>query len=390
MNLNFFKKQEPQKAPEMNESNFQSFSIKTPELPTIIEKNNQDYISYGLDNMYPSSLNNLVKQSAMQSAIIRTKAKMMSGSAFLINGAKDEIDSENIFKTLDPKTQKDLNNFFENNGDDLNDIKLKMSDDFQRYGAMCAEIIYSMDWSRIAKIKYIQVANIRSGKMINGKVEKYYYSKNWADRRETPIEIYAYDEDDKTHYNQLIYIKQGNLDYYGEPSYESCLKWVAIDAKLGRFHDSAISKNFNMGMSITIYGAPADEAKREGIVRNLKRQYEGEDNAGKTAVFFADSKDTATEVKPIEVSNLDKNLLVLSDQCVSHILTANSATTPLLFGITTAGQLGGNTELETGYKIFNKMVVQPDREILERFFNKILKHNNVPVTVKLQEFNPTI
>lgn len=378
--FNFSKKETPVTS-QIDENSFFSFSLKTPELPTIKEKANQDYVSYGDDNNYPQNINTLICQSAMQSAIIRTKAKMMAGDSILIN----DVEVEQL--TISSKT--DIIRFIEDNN--LYEVKNKIADDFQRYGAMCVEVIWSMNFQKIAKVKYIKVENIRSGKMVNGVVKEYYYKQNWSDRNSKEVKIAAFDKDDKTNYNQLIYIKQGNLDYYGQPSFESALKWIAIDAKLGRFHDSAISKNFSFGMTINIYGAPADEMKRQDIVSKLKRQYEGEDNAGKVAVFFSDNKETATEIKATEVSNLDKNLLVLSDQCVSHILTANSVTTPLLFGIATAGQLGASNQLEIGYKIFDKTVVRPDRFLIEQLFTKIFKTNYSDVTkVTLQEFNPLV
>lgn len=382
--FNFNKKEEDKKEPTKH--GFASYSHPTPELPSAIEKNGQDWVSFGHNNLYPQDLNKLVKKSAMQSAIIQTKAKMMSGNYFLFNGVQTEEESNAL---LESNVQ--LKDFIGNvNGNyDLIDMREKLADDYQRYGAMAIEVVWSMDWSKIATIKYIPVANVRCGKMVNDKVTCYYYSRDWANTNKCkPIEIKAFDEKNRTDYNQLIYIKNGNLEYYGEPSYESALTWISVDSRLGTFHDSNIRNGFNMGMSITVFGAPADDEKRDEIVSQIKKQYQGEYNAGKVSIFFCDTPDTATQIKPIEVSNLDKQLLQLSDQSVSHILTANRATSPLLFGISTAGQLGGGTELETAYKIFNNSVVAPDRKVLEKLFNKLLKINNIPVTIKLQEFNP--
>jgi hypothetical protein len=60
----------------------------------------------------------------------------------------------------------------------------------------------------------------------------------------------------------------------------------------------------------------------------------------------------------------------------------------MLAGLTTSGQLGGETELEIGYQIFDKMCIESDRNFLIEPFNQILYINKIPLTLSINPFNP--
>ena len=406
--FNSFKKKE-------SKTHFMPVNInmyQSPESPKLIENNKNEYVLYGTDNLYPQNLIEMVKKSSTQYSIIQQKTKMMAGSGLLWskkgeNASLNKDQSKLVYDSmsLDIKAIADftLNNRY---GDgELNELTQFYSFDYQLMGAFALEIVWSMDWKKIAAVNYIEAKNIRSGKFVNGEVDCYYYSRDWSKYKKEgyePIKYDAFDEsvqmkegdepnkNEGKNYNQIMYIKTGSMEYYGEPYYIAGMTWVTIDAELADFYLSTVQNGFNPSVGINIYGAEAvTEEERAMIVDKIKAQYTGSKKGGKVMVFFSADKDSATEIKTFDVTNIDKQYMELKKQTTSQLLTSNQVTSPLLFGISTQGQLGGNTELETAYKIFNNSVIAYDRQVLEKAYNKILAINGVTdYVITIDSFNP--
>lgn len=364
-----------------------------PSIPVIKEVRGKDWVYFGEDNLYPIHLDNIVMMSPTQGAIIKGTASMMAGDGFLINGTSNEIQSKAKLLTMPDAVQSEYKKFLKNENGTLTieQINRKLALDYRKYGAMALEVVWSMDFTRIATIKYVEVGNVRSGKMVNGKPNEYWYSRDWSVYTKEgfiPSRIAAFDENNKTDYNQLIYIKAGNLEYYGDPVYSEGMSWVEIEGKLANFHLSNISNGFAPSMALKFFQKPGSPEEQSAIVNGIKKQYSGTSNAGKALFFFSDGKENAPEISDIPVSNLDKQYTSVNDLCIQNILTSNQITSPLLFGIATPGQLGAGTELETAYKILNNSVIAPDRKILEEIWNNILTINKVGILIEIAPFNP--
>ena len=370
-------------------------SFAVPELPVIREVRGKDYVFFGLDNLYPQHMKMVVGQSPTQGAIIKGKAGMMAGDGFLVNGTKTEVESKEFIDKLDPKVKQAYLDFLANkNGSaTAEEINTKLADDFQFLGAMALEVVWSMDFTKIVTLKYVDVTSIRTGKMHNGKVCEYWYSRDWfypTKEGFVPQRIAAFDVKNKTDYNQLIYIKKGNLEYYGQPAYSEGISWVEIEGKLANFHLSNITNGFAPSMALKFYTKPGSPEEQSMIINGIKKQYAGTGNAGRAMVFFSDGKDLAPDISDIPVSNLDKQYATVSSLAVQSILTANQITSPLLFGISTPGQLGGNSELATAYQILNNSVIAPDRKRLENLWNMLFGINGFGITISILPFNPLV
>lgn len=381
-------KEEPKK--EIVADSFNTFSFSRPELPVISESRNNEWVNFGVDNMYPETLKDYMASSAMHGAIVIGKSKMMSGTGLLINGAESKDQNKNIYDAL-PADVKQAWDYFTKNpqGEPLTNIIQKLSYDWQVYGQFALEVVWSLDFSRIALIKYVNVANVRAGKLVNDRIDEYYYSRDWTKaRQEEPTRIAAFSPENKTDYNQLIFVKNGNEEYYGIPPYRGCLSWVKIESQLGLFHLSNIENGFAPSLSFKFYKQPGSPEERQMILTNIKKQFSGAKNAGKALIFFSDGKDLAPDVAPIQVDNLDKQFLLLADQAVQQILSGHRVTSPLLFGISVPGQLGGNSELKSAFEIFDSTVIEPDRNVLETVLNLLLETNKIPITVEIDRFVP--
>lgn len=370
------------------------FSFGRPEIPQIIEKKNKDYILFGEDNNYPELLTELLNTSAIHNAIVTTKAKMMAGASLLINGAKTQDESDAIFKTLSKEQQAAWNNFVENKlgNENLYKILERCARNFQKNGSFAIEIIHDINFTKVVALKFVNTDNIRSGKLVDDKVEEYYYSRDWSQATKAgykPQRIAAYDITNKIDVNQLIYVKQGDLEYYGEPSYKGALSWIKIDSQMGLFHLSNIENGFAPSMIFKFYKKPDSPEEQQYILENLKRQYSGAKNTGKGITLFSDGKELAPDVEPIQVSNLDKQYILLADQAAQQILTGHSVTSPELFGLSVPGKLG-TSDIDKSFKIFDKTVMESDRNLFEDVLNDILKRNKTGITLEIEPFNPMI
>lgn len=362
------------------------------EVPVIKEVKSKDWVLYGEDNLYPLKIKDLLSGSAIHNAIVKTKTKMTAGDGFLINGANSEEQSKAAYLALDPNTKEDYDLFLENRNDkfDIKKIISLLSKDLQTFGAYCYELVWNKDFTRISTVKYVSVANIRSGKYVNDMVQSYWYCRDWRDiKKNTPKEIYAFDKNNKNQLNQLVYEKIGDFEYYGEPSYQGGMTWIQTDFKMGIYHLSNIENGMAPSMALNFFKVPDDENEKQKILSDINKNFVGPSNVGKKMVFFSENKDVAPTVNPVGTSGLDKQLLLLAELCDKKILTAHQLTSPLLVGISISGQLSGNTELKTAYQIFDNVVMASDRsEISESLQRNVLNVNKTDIIFEINPFDP--
>lgn len=372
---------------------FGSVDYTIPSIPCVIEKKNEPWVYYGVDNLYPVKVSDLRNGSPIHNSIIKTKAKMCAGDGFLINGALNLEESKAKVLALPSAVKSDWEFLLNNphNEESFLNVHYKLCDDLQEQGQMAYEVIFNSDFSKIVRIKYLNVQNIRAGKIKGNKVESYWYSRDWSKCRHAeykPVEIFAFTGQDKTHMNQIVFEKQGKNDYYGELPYKGCLTWVMTDFKMGLFHLSNIDNGMNPGIWFKFYKVPKNETEKEIILSELKRKYEGATKTNKMVVTFSEGKELAPDIAPVDNNNLDKQLLLLAELCDKKILTGHQLTSPLLAGVSVAGQLGGNTELKTAYQIFDNTTMEQERKFVERSYYRILEYNKIPIQLEINPFDP--
>lgn len=374
---------------------FGSLDYTIPQIPLIIERKNDPWVWYGEDNLYPLRISDLRSGSGIHNSIINFKTKMNSGNGWLINSAKTLEESDVIYNSL-PENEKQAYDLFVNNPNNEENtqlVKEKCADDYQTYGACAFEFIFNIDFTKIVRIKYVNVENLRAGKIEDDKVLSYWYSRNWykvGKRQCKPTEIFTFDPNDKEHMNQLVYVKKGKNEYYGDIPYKGCLNWIMIDFKMGLFHLSNIDNGMNPGMWFKFYQKPASEAAKQEILDDLNNQYKGAMKANKFVATFSPSKELAMDIQPVQNSNLDKQLLLLAELSDKKILTGHQLTSPLLAGISISGSLGGNTELQTAFKILDNISMASDRFALDSAFQKALDYNKSEIKIKTNPWTPFV
>jgi hypothetical protein len=348
-----------------------SFAIQT-DLPYIHADRTNEWVNYGSDNLYPEYLKDLYNTSPTHNAIVKTKAEMVVGEEWTYDTTLIS-EAENIkILSLLGQLQKD---------------KSILSLDYQIFGAMAIEIIWSLDFSRVVEVNRIDVSKLRSGKYEEGKVTEWYYKRDWTDRREEAVCVYPLDRGDRENHRQLLYIPGQKVanDYYGEPSYTGAIDWITLESQVGLYYRSLIENGFNPSLLIKFYRKPNTQEERDNIIGGLKRSFGGVKNSGSVMTVFSDGKELSPDITPIEVQNVDKQFTVIADQVTQKILTGERATTPELFGLSIPGQLGSG-DFETKVKCFSRFVIKPDTIKFEEMINDILRLNGFDVNVKITPF----
>ena len=353
-------------------------------IPHLVEKTNQDYISFGEDNLYPNYLLELFLGSAINGALIKSIGAMIYGEGL---GATD-IDKDESTK----ESWLKINKLLDNSPDDvLKDLAL----DLKLFGGCYVNVIWSRDRKTIAKISHIGAQYIRSGKMIDGEVQDYYYSADWSKSKRgayKPRKYKAFSTTDRTQASQILMIRDKNpAMFYGfAPDYIASTDYIQLDLEIAQFHLANIQNGMFPSMAINFANGVPTEEERRTIERQINDKFGSGGNAGKIMITFNDGKDTAPEIVPLDSNGSSEKYQFLSKEVVNKILSGHRVTSPLLFGIRAeGGGLGSNAdELRDAYSLFNNTVILPFQNILLKGLEKIFNVNDIHLDLYFKTLKP--
>lgn len=331
-------------------------------IPVFKESRNKDYIKYGDDNLYPDYLTYLFNKSAKHGAIV-------AGKAFYIFGEGYE-NGDVVVNRL---------------GDTLNDISKKAILDIEIYGGFRWEVI----WNAALKVKeiyHVDYTTIRVGK--NG---GYYFKESWdINNRDEEEFIPAFNPNNP--YGSQIYAYneyRPKTRYYPLPKYVGANNWIETDIEISKYYLSAIRNGMTPSKMIQFFsGEPTEDKKRE-IETRMTKKFAGAENAGKFfLVFNPVNASKSVEVADLSASDLDKHMIELNKTTQQEIFSGHLVTSPMLFGIKTEGQLGGNNELKTAYELFVVTYAKPKANSFDKELNYILSYSSQPANYELRQTDP--
>lgn len=332
---------------------------------------NMGYVSYGDDNLFPQYLIDLFKSSATHNALCTSIAYMIYG---------DGVQAD----TLDARLK------IQEWG--LQDEIRKACLDLKIQGGFALEVVYSIDRTTIAKVRHCPFENVRSAEVNEDeKVEFYYYSKDWSDRRQEPEVIHAFDPEAAVeHPVQILYVKPFSPGsyYYPKPDYIGSINYIELDKEIGVYHINNIKNG--LAPSFTIHfknGVPAQEERRK-IRNDIERQLAGATNAGKFIITYSDSPDRKPDFEPFPLSDADKQYQFLSTEVSDKIMVGHRVVSSAMFGVKTAGQLGNTQELEIASTLFDRQVVKPYQSIVTGALESIFVAAGTPAVISVQEVEP--
>ena len=347
-------------------------------IPHIHENDNKDYISFGVDNLYPQYLIELFTGSGINGAIVKGVASMIAGDQQDTCQGLEVVDKDVL--EGDQKEQYLKFSKLLKRGS-RNTIK-NLAFDLKLFGTCYVNVIWNKTKTAIAEIKHIPAQYIRSGKADSyGNVNEFYYSYDWSNEmKHKPHIIKAFDSENRTETSQLLQIKEYNPQsfYYGIPDYVGGTDYIQLDMSIAELHLANIDNNFMPSCMVNFAnGIPTDEERQE-VERKLNQKFSGSGNSGKLIITFNDGKDTAPEIVPLNTGDNDDKYQFLSSEVSRKILTAHRVTSPLLFGVKGETGFGNNAnELRDSYSLFNNTVVKVFQSTILEGLDRLFRINGI-------------
>ena len=353
-------------------------------IPHLVEDSRNDWVSFGEDNLYPNYLLELFLGSAINGALIKSIGAMIYGEGLAATNADETTGTKESYLRLTELLH---------NSDD--DVLKDLAMDLKLFGGCYVNVIWSRDRSKIAKMKHVPAQYIRSGKMIDGEIDTYYYSADWSKVKKSqfkPRAYAAFNTDDRTQASQILMIRDKNpaLFYGFAPDYVAATDWIQMELEIAQFHLSNITSGMTPSMHVGFSnGVPTDEERRT-IERQLNAKFAGSGNAGKILITFNDGKETAPIIEPIQMNDAQSAWEGMSKQAVNQILAGHRVTSPILFGIRAeGGGLGNNAdELRDAFSLFTNTVVIPFQNTLLKGLEKIFRVNDINLDLYFKSLKP--
>lgn len=316
-----------------------------------------DWVYYGENNLLPQYFIELYDNCAIHKAVITSKVNQIMGDGLVsLNNPMATVNLINPSETV-------------------SDVMKKATLDFMLFGGFALNVIWSKDRKSISEIYHIDFSRIRSGKLNkDDKIDCYYYSADWRNLKKFPAEEYPAFSQDNGDASQIYYFKTyvPSMTYYPIPDWSAGQRSIETDVELKNFY----MRNLRNGMVPSLFisfnnGIPPEEEQRI-LTRALEEQYSGSDNAGQAVISFNENTDSAPVITQIPRNDNDTYYSTVSEDILRSILSSHRVSSAELFGIATAGKLGGANEITEHSEYFRKMVIQPYQNDIIPVFNKLV------------------
>jgi hypothetical protein len=334
-------------------SNIQAINLSAYQPVEAVEKENRSgWIDYGNNNLFPQHLINLYQNSPIHNALVNSISYMIEGQG---------------------------------TGTILDNALQGIAFDLKLQGAFVAEVIWSMDFTRVVQINHLPFENCRLAyDKEEDDITGIFYSKDWANtrsKRGKPEFIPAFNPSiAQEQPRQVIYahgMSAGSV-YYPKPDYFGALNYVELSYQMGLYHVNNILNGLFPSFIINFLNGIPQKEEREAIRREWETRLSGAANAGKFLMTFNEDPARAPQIQDFPLSDADKQYQFLSEETAKQIMVGHRVVSPLIHGIRDTTGFGSNKdEMLVGLEIFNSQVIRPYQRIIEEVFTPILGDVNI-------------
>jgi len=345
---------------------FQRLNFHDNTLPKFTENKSKDIYNFGTDNLYPELLIDLFSKSPKHNAIVSAKASFVAGIGTIV-----------IASTTEDKAKAEAKLASINTYESYEEVKQKIAYDLELFNGFAVEVIWNKSKTAIAELYHIPFKNVRCGLEGN-----YYYSEDWANRREEICEYVPFNANTRES-KQLFYYKmyRPGEGIYPLPDYVGAMKYIEIDTEIANWHLNSIKNGFSAQTHIQLFkGIPTPEEARQ-TARRFKENYQGTDNAGGLIIQYNDPQERESIISNLQPSDFDKQFDILNKTVQEEIFVGHKVNSPMLFGVRVEGQLGGRSELIEAYEMFQQAYVEPRQEKMDEQMTYLFSFI-VPVTLE--------
>jgi hypothetical protein len=338
-----------------------TFARSVTPLPIEKVQNNSDdkWVLWGDDNLYANFLLRIFSQCSLHRSITSSKKDYLLG-----DGVVTKSDGADANFNIHPV-------------DSLEDIIQKVVFDYNIFNGFALEVQYDKLTNKPLYFTHIPFHHVRTNKSKT----KFWVCEDWQSKKN----ILSYDrwikgsnEDRRSKiYYFAGYVPSVNT-VYPTVSYQAGIENMVCDIMVNTFIKNSLENGFSPAHIISFFkGEPTSENAKE-FAKKFKAMYSGAEGL-KYVLSYNNAADKKVEVDSIGVEDYSGKLDFADKNNEKQILSVHNATSKLLFGLATAGQLGGNTELETAYQIFKQVWVKNNRNIVENGLNKLFSDAGLPL-----------
>ena len=330
------------------ENNIQAINLSAYQPVEAVEKENRaGWIDYGFNNLFPQHLITLYYNSPIHNALTNSIAYMIEGQG---------------------------------TGTILDNALQGIAFDLKLQGAFVAEVIWSMDFTRVVKINHLPFENCRLAyDKDEDDITGIWYSKDWANSRSKkgkPEFIPAFNPSQAEEQPRQVIYAHGMMagsSYYAKPDYFGALNYVELSYQMGLYHVNNILNGLFPSFIINFLNGIPQKEEREAIRREWEERLSGASNAGKFLMTFNEDPSRAPQIQDFPLSDADKQYQFLSEETAKQIMVGHRVVSPLIHGIRDANGFGSNKdEMIVGMEIFNTQVIRPYQRIITNTFAPIL------------------
>lgn len=361
---------------EHKESNIVSLKLSEYVAKSDAEKvDRKGWVNYGDQNDFPKYLRDLAHESPVHGSLVVAIGDMIAGKGIKSEQYQTELDALKI-----------------------DELTYACAHDLKLFGGFFIEVIWSNDRTQIAKLNAIPFEECRIA--INQEDESeigIYHSYDWSNTRKkknTPEFIPKYNYLTRTEEPRQIYwcFTYTGSQAYPRPDYWSAINYIELDKQISIFHINQISNGLFPSTIINFYNGQATPEQKQQMMMDWENKMSGARNAGKVVMFFNERDQPKTEITPFPVNDADKQYQLMDTTAQQKIITAHRVTTPLLFGIRdTGGGFGSNKdEMATGLEIFNKQVIEPYQEKINKSIEELLSNQMPGVNFEIIPNTPLV
>ncbi len=358
-----------------NESNIVSLKLSEYVAKSDAERvDRKGWVNYGADNDFPQYLRDLSHESPVHGSLVVAIGDMIAGKG---------IESEQYQAELDAL--------------DIDALTYACSHDLKLFGGFYIEVIWSNDRTVISKLNAIPFEECRIAVNQDDDSEiGIFHSYDWSNTRKkknTPEFIPRYNYLTRETEPRQIYwcFTFTGSDTYPRPDYWSAINYIELDKQISIFHINQISNGLFPSTIINFYNGQATPEQKQQMMMDWENKMSGARNAGKVVMFFNERDQPKTEITPFPVNDADKQYQLMDTTATQKIITAHRVTTPLLFGIRETSGFGSNKdEMTTGLEIFNKQVIEPYQEKINKSITELLSNQMPGVSFEIVPNTPLV
>jgi hypothetical protein len=332
------------------------------------------WINYGADNDFPQYLRDLSHESPVHGSLVVAIGDMIAGKG---------IESEQYQAELEAL--------------DIDALTYACAHDLKLFGGFFIEVIWSNDRTVISKLNAIPFEECRIAVNQDDDSEiGIFHSYDWSNTRKkknTPEFIPKYNYLTREAEPRQIYwcFTFTGSDTYPRPDYWSAINYIELDKQISIFHINQISNGLFPSTIINFYNGQATPEQKQQMMMDWENKMSGARNAGKVVMFFNERDQPKTEITPFPVNDADKQYQLMDTTATQKIITAHRVTTPLLFGIRETSGFGSNKdEMTTGLEIFNKQVIEPYQEKINKSITELLSNQMPGVSFEIVPNTPLV